>query len=61
MLAGERDTGLRGLAPLAVSAELPNAIEELAEDGGPFEALYEITGQQGADLDEKLVEVRTRP
>ena len=61
VLAGERDTGLRGLAPLAVSAELPNAIEELAEDGGPFEALYEITGQQGADLDEKLVEVRTRP
>ena len=61
VLAGERDTGLRGLAPLAVSAELPNAIEELAEDGGPFEALYEITGQQGADLDEKRVEVRTRP
>ena len=61
IVAGERDTGLRGVAPLAMSAKLPARIERLAESGEPFEALYEITGQQGADLGEKLEEVRPRP
>jgi hypothetical protein len=61
IVAGERDTGLRGMAPVAVSTALPEKIRELAENGKPFEALYEIAGQQGADLGEKLVEVRARP
>jgi hypothetical protein len=61
IVAAERDTGLRGVAPLAVSTGLPERIRELAENGRPFEALYEVTGQQGADLGEKLVEVRPRP
>jgi hypothetical protein len=52
---------LRGLAPLAVSARLPEQLTELAEAGAPFETLYEITGQQGADLDEKIVVTRARP
>jgi len=33
----------------------------LAGDGKSFEAVYQITGQQGADLGEKLVDARTRP
>lgn len=61
VVAAERDTGLRGLAPLAVSARLPERLDELAEGLAPFEALYEITGQQGADLDEKVVVARARP
>lgn len=61
VVAAERDTGLRGLAPLAVSASLPERLGELAEGAAPFEALYEITGQQGADLDEKVVMARARP
>ena len=61
IVAGERDTGLRGVAPAAVSANLPDKIVQLAADGKPFEALYDITGQQGADLGEKLEEVRQRP
>jgi hypothetical protein len=61
VVAAERDTGLRGLAPLAVSARLPERLSELAENGAPFETLYEITGQQGADLDEKIVVTRARP
>jgi hypothetical protein len=61
VLAAERDTGLRGLAPLAVSGGLPEGLEELTGAGAPFEALYEITGQQGADLDEEIVVARSRP
>jgi hypothetical protein len=61
VLAGERDTGLRGVAPRAVAADLPPALAQKAEDGKPFEALYQITGQQGADLGEKLVQALSRP
>lgn len=60
VVAGERDTGLRGLAPLAVAADLPARLRARAEADRSFEALYEITGQQGADLDEKLVAARER-
>jgi hypothetical protein len=61
VIAGLRDTGLRGVAPAAVSASLPDTIQKLAAGGRPFEALYDITGQQGADLGKKLEEVRARP
>jgi len=61
IIAGERDTGLRGVAPAAVAANLPERIQRLASGGKPFEALYDITGQQGADLGEKLADVRARP
>jgi len=63
VVAGARDTGLRGLAPLVAGADLPPELERLAkrsEDRG-FEAIVEITGQQGADLSQKLVEARERP
>jgi hypothetical protein len=59
VVAGERDTGLRGVAPVAVG-KLPQELKVRAANGS-FEALYQITGQQGADLGEKLVEVRQRP
>jgi hypothetical protein len=61
VLAGERDTGLRGVAPLAVARKLPDKLASLAADGKSFEAVYQITGQQGADLGEKLVDARPRP
>lgn len=61
IIAGERDTGLRGVAPLAVSASLPDQVAQQAAGGKPFEALYEVDGQLGADLGEKLAEVRPRP
>lgn len=61
ILAGERDTGLRGVAPLAVAAKLPREIEQRAGGEKAFEALYQITGQQGADLGEQVVEARARP
>jgi hypothetical protein len=59
VIAGERDTGLRGVAPLA-TGKLPEEVAVRAANGS-FEALYQITGQQGADLGEKLIEVRERP
>jgi len=58
VVAGARDTGLRGISPIVVSADLPARIEREAD--GDFEALYEITGQQGADLSEKLLIARKR-
>ena len=61
VLAGERDTGLRGVAPLAVSGKLPDKLAALAGERKSFEAVYQITGQQGADLGEKLVDLRARP
>ena len=59
MVAGARDTGLRGLAPIASGESLPAGLDDVAEDGS-FEALFEITGQQGADLSERLVVARAR-
>lgn len=63
VVAGARDTGLRGLAPLVGGADLPDGLEELAESDEPrgYEALFEITGQQGSDLGEKLVAAKARP
>ncbi len=63
IVAGARDTGLRGIAPIAVSEDLPQDVESRAEEEGSagFEALFEVTGQQGADLNEKLLLSRRRP
>lgn len=60
VIAAARDTGLRGIAPIIAAEELPEQLAELAETGG-FEGLFEITGQQGADLSETLVIARPRP
>ncbi|KPL69459.1 hypothetical protein SZ64_15910 [Erythrobacter sp. SG61-1L] len=63
VVAGARDTGLRGLAPIIASGDLPGDIATLAKgrNAKGFEVLYEIKGQQGADLSEKLVTARPRP
>jgi hypothetical protein len=60
VIAGARETALRGLAPIAAGPELPDKIEDLAEDDASFEALFQITGQQGADLSERLLVARER-
>lgn len=59
VVAGARDTGLRGISPIAGSADLPEGIASTA-GAGDFEALYQITGQQGADLSQKLLLARRR-
>lgn len=59
VVAGARDTGLRGVAPIVAGESPPRGLAEAAEDGD-FEALFEITGQQGADLSERMVLVRPR-
>jgi hypothetical protein len=59
IVAGERDTGLRGIAPVA-TGRLPQEMGVRANNGS-FEALYQITGQQGSNLGEKLIDVRARP
>jgi hypothetical protein len=59
VVAGARDTGLRGIAPLAAAAALPPDLEMAAAAEG-FEALYEVTGQEGADLSRRNLLVRQR-
>ncbi|MGX7894574.1 hypothetical protein [Tsuneonella sp. HG222] len=54
VVAGARDTGLRGLAPEVAAAALPEQVEDLAGAGRDFEAVFEVTGQQGADLGTRL-------
>jgi hypothetical protein len=61
VVASERETGLRGLAHIAGEAKLPDGIGSLAKNDKGFEALFEVTGQQGADLGEKLVKAAARP
>lgn len=58
VIAGTRDTGLRGIAPL-LSGELDPQIARLAR-AGDFEGIYQIVGQQGADLSKSLVAARAR-
>ncbi|BBC70927.1 conserved hypothetical protein [Altererythrobacter sp. B11] len=60
VVAGARDTGLRGIAPLVAAAEIAPALAKPAADGKNFEALYQITGQQGADLSEKFIVAHIR-
>jgi len=57
VIASERVTGLRGIGPIVTAATLPDELDEAAAGEG-FEALYQFTGQQGADLSERLVLVR---
>ncbi|OYX08377.1 MAG: hypothetical protein B7Z08_09950 [Sphingomonadales bacterium 32-68-7] len=59
VVAGARDTGLRGIAHL-LAGDLPPQVATLAEGGESFEALFQVTGQQGADLSEQLIEARAR-
>jgi hypothetical protein len=60
VVAGARETALRGIAPIVADSPLPDRIEALADDDAGFEALYQITGQQGADLSERLLVARPR-
>ena len=60
VVAGARDTGLRGLVPLA-AGRLDGELKDVADGDGGFEAVFEITGQQGADLSSRLDLARVRP
>lgn len=59
VIASQRETGLRGISPLAMSDSLPGAIAEVA-GSPPFDALIQVTGQQGADLNERVILARER-
>lgn len=59
VIASQRETGLRGISPLAISDTLPDAIAEVA-GSPPFDALIQVTGQQGADLDDRVILARER-
>ena len=60
VIGGSRETGLRSLSAIAAAADLPPKLAEVASEPA-FEALFQITGQQGADLSERLLVARPRP
>jgi hypothetical protein len=61
IVAGARETALRGLGPLVGGATLPDALETLAaDDEQGMEALFQVTGQQGADLSDRVLVARAR-
>ncbi len=60
IIASERDTGLRGISPIVTSADFPDELSDAAGGNPAFEAVFQITGQQGADLNEQLVLARAR-
>lgn len=60
VLAGSRDTGVRAIAPLVTFEDAPDGLAGKARGDAEFEALYQITGQQGADLAERLIFARER-
>ena len=59
VLAGSRDTGLRGITAMATGKDLPDELHAAAD--APFEALVQVTGRQGADLNQRLLIARARP
>ena len=59
VVASERVTGLRGIGSVVSAAELPEDLSDAAERGA-FEALFQVTGQQGADLSDRLILARAR-
>lgn len=59
IIAGQRETALRGVAALVAGDALPPTLAGAARDGA-FEALFRVTGQQGADLADTLVIARPR-
>lgn len=59
VVASERVTGLRGIGAIVANAALADELDDAA-DRGDFEALYQITGQQGADLSDRLILARAR-
>lgn len=62
VIAGARETALRGMASIVADGELPDPLAAAADeaDDTGFEALYQVTGQQGADLNSRLLTVRPR-
>lgn len=59
VIASERETGLRGISPIVAAGDLDGELSAVA-DGDGFEALVQVTGQQGADLDDRLIFARLR-
>ena len=60
VVASARDTALRGIAPIIAGDDLPAELDDLARGDEGFEALFQVTGQQGADLSERLLVARER-
>lgn len=59
IVASERVTGLRGIGAIVAGSHLPDALEDAAGEPA-FEALFQVTGQQGADLSDRLILARAR-
>ena len=63
IIAGERDTALKAIAPVVTRKNPPPLLDRQARasDDPSYEALFEVTGQQGADFGERLLIAEPRP
>lgn len=63
IIAGERDTALKAIAPVVTRKTPPPLLDRQARasDDPSYEALFEVTGQQGADFGERLLIAEPRP
>lgn len=61
IVAGARETALRAVAPSITAPELSPDILALARKDGGMEVLYQVTGQQGADLNSRVILARPQP
>ena len=59
VVASERITGLRGVGAIVAARDIPRDLSGPAA-APAFEALFQITGQQGADLSDRLILARAR-
>lgn len=59
VVASERVTGLRGVGAIVTAETLEEGLDESAGSNA-FEALFQVTGQQGADLSDRLILARER-
>lgn len=59
VVASERITGLRGVGAIVAAQDIPRDLSGPAA-APAFEALFQVTGQQGADLSDRLILARAR-
>ena len=56
IIAGTRDTGLMQAAEIAANAGELRGIDASVTDDTPFEALYEVQGLSGINVQSRLIE-----
>ena len=57
IIAGTRDTGLRGVAEAVSRSSLPTELQSAAQQSARYEAIFEVKGQNQTNMTEKIISV----